>query len=127
MQLHGADLLTGDIPPDAAELLARRDRMRRSLWLRNVRSPLSMQIPLLDPDRFLTRTMPLVRPLFSWVALFAWLLLMMTAGMTIAQHWAELTDNIIDRVMATEGLLAMALCYPAIKILHELAQLPQFE
>lgn len=120
MQLHGADLLTGDIPPDAAELLVRRDRMRRSVWLRNVRSPLSMQIPLIDPDRFLTRTMPLVRPLFSWVALIAWLVLMIAAGMTIGQHWAELTDNIIDRVMATEGLLAMALCYPVIKILHEL-------
>jgi putative peptide zinc metalloprotease protein len=120
MQLHGADLLTGDIPPDAAELLVRRDRLRRSVWLRNVRSPLSMQIPLLDPDRFLTRTMPLLRPLFSWAALIGWLMLMTAAGMTIGQHWAELTDNIIDRVMATEGLLAMALCYPIIKVLHEL-------
>jgi putative peptide zinc metalloprotease protein len=120
MQLHGADLLTGDIPPDAAELLVRRDRLRRSVRLRNVRSPLSMQIPLLDPDRFLTRTMPLLRPLFSWAALIGWLMLMTAAGMTIGQHWAELTDNIIDRVMATEGLLAMALCYPIIKVLHEL-------
>jgi putative peptide zinc metalloprotease protein len=120
MQLHGADLLEGDIPPDAAELLSRHDRLSRSLWLRNLRSPLSMQIPLVDPDRFLTRTLPLVRPLFGRVGLVAWLVLMVTALLTVGQHWAELTDNILDRVMATEGLFALALCYPVIKVLHEL-------
>jgi len=120
MLLHGADLLAGDVPPDAAELLSRRDRMRRSIWLRNLRSPLSMQLPLVDPDRFLTRTLPLVRPLFSWVGLIAWLALMTAAMVTVGQHWTELTENIMDRVMATEGLLALALCYPIIKVLHEL-------
>jgi putative peptide zinc metalloprotease protein len=120
MQLHGADLLAGDIPPDAAELLSRRDRLRRSIWIRNLRSPLSMQIPLIDPDRFLTRTMPLIRPLFSWFGLLAWLVLMTMALLTVGQNWAELTDNILDRVMAGEGLLTLALCYPVIKILHEL-------
>src|ERR1700676_4779737 len=120
MQLHGAVLLAGDIPPDAAELLSRRDRLRRSIWIRNLRSPLSMQIPLIDPDRFLTRTMPLIRPLFSWFGLLAWLVLMTMALLTVGQNWAELTDNILDRVMAGEGLLTLALCYPVIKILHEL-------
>jgi putative peptide zinc metalloprotease protein len=120
MQLHSADLLAGDIPPDAGELLSRRDRLTRSVWLRNLRSPLSMQIPLVDPDRFLTRTLPLVRPLFSWFGLAAWLLLMVTALVTVGQNWAELTENVIDRVMASEGLIALLLCYPVIKVLHEL-------
>lgn len=120
MQLHGADLLTGDLPPDAAELLSRRDRLARSIWVSNVRSPLSMQIPLFDPDRFLTRTLPLVRPLFSWFGLLAWLMLMVAGLVTVGEHWTELTTNILDRVMATEGLLALVLCYPVIKVLHEL-------
>jgi putative peptide zinc metalloprotease protein len=120
MQLHSADLLAGDIPPDAAELLSRRDRLMRSVWMRNLRSPLSMQIRLIDPDRFLTRTLPLVRPLFSWVGLVAWLALMGSAALIVAQNWAELTDNVLDRVMAAEGLFMLALCYPIIKVLHEL-------
>jgi putative peptide zinc metalloprotease protein len=120
MQLHGADLLAGDIPPDAHELLHRRDRMSRSVWMRNLRSPMSMQLPLVDPDRFLTRTLPLVRPLFTWYALVPWLALMFAALLTVGQHWAELTDNLIDRVMAAEGLFALAICYPIIKVLHEL-------
>jgi putative peptide zinc metalloprotease protein len=120
MQLHGADLLVGGIPPDAIELLSRRDRLSRSVLVRNLRSPLSMQLPLIDPDRFLTRTMPLIRPLFSWVSVLVWLALMLTAIVTVGQHWAALTDNVIDRVMASEGLLALALCYPIMKVLHEL-------
>ena len=120
MQLHGADLLAGDIPPDATELLTRRDRQSRSVWMRNLRSPLSMQIPLIDPDRFLTRTLPLVRPLFGWASLVLWLILMLAAVVTVGEHWTELTENILDRVMATEGLFMLALCYPIMKILHEL-------
>ncbi len=120
MQLHGADLLAGDIPPDAGELLSRRDRQRRSLWVRNLRSPLSMQIPLIDPDRFLTRTLPLVAPIFSWIGALAWVALMVAALVTVGHHWDELTENVLDRVMAGEGLLMLGLCYPVIKVLHEL-------
>ncbi len=120
MQLHSADLLAGDIPPDAVELLSRRDRQSRSLWLRNLRSPLSMQFPLIDPDRFLTRTLPLVAPLMTWFGLLAWLALLAAGLLTAAHHWQELTENILDKVLAAEGLLALALCYPAVKALHEL-------
>ena len=120
MQLHGADLLAADITPDAAELLARRDRQSRSLWARNLRSPLSQQYPLIDPDRFLTRTMPLVRPLLGRVGLLLWLALLVAGLVTAGQHWAELSENVWDRVMASEGLLALALCYPVVKALHEL-------
>ena len=119
-QLHGADLLAGDIPPDAAELLSRRDRMARSVWVRNLRSPLSVQIPLIDPDAFLTRTLPLVRPFLGWCGMLLWLALVIAGGVTAAHHWAELTENVLDRVMAAEGLLALALCYPVMKVLHEL-------
>ncbi len=120
MQLHSADLLAGDIPPDAAELLTRRDRLSRALWLRNLKAPLAVQIPLVDPDRFLARTLPLVAPLFGRVALLVWLVLMVAAGAVVLQHWEALTDNLLDRVMAAEGLLALALVYPVMKILHEL-------
>jgi putative peptide zinc metalloprotease protein len=120
MQLHGADLLAGDVPPDAAELLARRDRLSRALLMRNLRSPMSLQIPLIDPDRFLTRTMPFVRPLLGWFGLACWLVLVAAGLLTAGENWAELSENAVDRVMAGEGLFALALCYPVIKILHEL-------
>ena len=120
VQLHGADLLGGDIPPDAAELLSRRERLSRALWVRNLRSPLSIQIPLVNPDRFLTRSLPAVRPWMGWFGLAVWLVLVGAGVLTAAQHWAELSENVVDRVLAGQGLFALALCYPVIKILHEL-------
>ncbi len=120
MQLHSSDLLVGDIPPDAGEMLLRRNRQQRSLWLRNLCSPLSMQFPLIDPDRFLTRTMPLLRPFLGWVGLVAWLLLVLTGLVIAGEHWKELSANLLDRVMAAEGLLVLGLCYPIVKALHEL-------
>ena len=120
VQLHGADLLAGDIPPDAAGLLTRRDRQSRATLTRNLRSPLSLQIPLIDPDALLDRLLPFVRPLLGWVGLLLWLALVVAGGVTAAQHWAELTDNVVDRVLASEGLIALVLCYPVMKVLHEL-------
>ena len=120
MTLHAADLLTGDVPPDAAELLNRRDRMGRQLLTRNLRSPLSMQVPLFDPDRFLSATLPLVRPFLGVAGLVAWLLLVVAGATAAAQHWDELAANVADRLIGAEGLLSLALCYPVLKVLHEL-------
>jgi putative peptide zinc metalloprotease protein len=35
-------------------------------------------------------------------------------------HWSELTNNLADRVLATESLLLLLLTYPFVKALHEL-------
>ena len=119
-QLHGADLLAGGVPPDSAELLTRRDRNGRQLLARNLRSPISLQIPVFDPDRMLTRLLPFVRPLLGPFGIVLWLVLVGTGVLTAVRHWPELTDNVLDRLLAAEGLLAFALCYPVIKALHEL-------
>ena len=52
-QLHGADLLSTDVTPDTAELFKRQKKQRRQLWLQNLKSPMSLRIPLVDPDAFL--------------------------------------------------------------------------
>ncbi len=118
-QLHHADLLAGNLPPDAAELLARRDQQARSTLLRNLRSPLSLQIPLFDPDALLRRALPFFRPLLSTFGVLLWLILVIAGAVTAAQHWGELTANVADRVLLTQGLIAFVLCYPIIKALHE--------
>ena len=118
-QLHHADLLAGDIPPDAVALLRRRDQQARATLTRNLRSPLSLQIPLFDPDSLLRRALPFVRPLLSPIGLVLWLALVVAGGLAAAQHWEELSSNVADRVLLSQGLIAFALCYPVIKALHE--------
>src|SRR5262249_26533816 len=63
--LHGADLLLGELPPDMDELATRAQTHARGALLLKLRNPLALRLPLFDPDRLLSATMPLMRPFFS--------------------------------------------------------------
>ena len=118
-QLHGADLLSSDMLPDTGEMIKRQKKQRRQLWLQNLKGPMSLRFPLIDPDAFLTRAMPRLRPLFGWPGLLLWLAVVAPAALIASAHWSELTHNLADRVLAADNLMIMALCYPLVKIIHE--------
>ena len=119
-QLHQADILQGDSSPDLQEMSARADKQRRRKLLQSFMNPLAMRLPLVDPDRFLTLTLPLARPFLSWVGTLVFLPILAAAIVLAAMNWPALTENIADRVLATESLLLLAVTYPFIKALHEL-------
>ncbi len=118
-QLHRADVLQADIPPDISDLHLRHQTWRRSRWVSFLRSPMAIRFPLLDPDRFLDRTQFLVRPLFSWVGMLLWCIVVGTALFYVPMHWDDLTANLADRVLSLENLLLLWLVYPIVKTLHE--------
>jgi putative peptide zinc metalloprotease protein len=120
IQLHQSDLLRNGLPPDMAEMGRRADTFdarRRRGWFT---SPMAMRFPLLDPDRFLTATLPLLRPLFSRAGFAAWLALVLTGLVLAVLNWSEITANVSDRVFTTYNVLMLVLLYPASKLLHEL-------
>lgn len=119
-QLHQADVLKSDASPDLREMMQRADRQARRKLLQSVMNPLAVRLPLLDPDRFLTATMPLVRPLFSWFGVVLFLAVVAAASVLAGLHWSALTTDIADRVLAAESLLLLLLTYPLVKALHEL-------
>ncbi len=119
-RLHGADLLIADITPDSQELLQRYRSHERKKWKTRLWSPLSVRIPLIDPDRFLERTLEWVSPLFTRMGAIVWLVVVGTGVVLAASHWSELTENLIDRVLTPVNLIFLWLSYPAIKLLHEL-------
>lgn len=118
-QLHAADVLQCDIPPDTAELLSRHEQQRRKKWQRRLMNLFAWQFPLVDPERFLQQFAPLVRPFFSWWGAVLWCLIVLPAVLVGAAHWSELTDNMMDRVMAPHNLVLLWLLFPLIKALHE--------
>ncbi len=67
-QLHAADVLQCDVPPDTAELFRRREQQERRVLMKKVFSVFAWQIPLFDPERVLGRLMPFVRPFFGLAA-----------------------------------------------------------
>jgi len=119
-QLHAADALLCDVPPDSMEVFRRFERHERMLWKRRLWTPLALRFPLFDPDRFLVRTLPLVQPLFGWFGILLWLLVVGAGAVLAVSHWTDLTENITERVLDPGNLLLLWLVYPVVKTLHEL-------
>lgn len=119
-QLHTADVLYGNVPPDIEELADRGYRQRSRKLLMSFMNPLAVRIRLLDPNDFLDATFPFVRPLLSW---FGAILFIATVGYacTLAgYHWSALTQNVSDRVLSAENIMLLLVAYPVIKAVHEL-------
>lgn len=119
-QLHAADVLQCDVPPDTAELLQRYQRQRRREWQSQLFSVLSWRIPLFDPERFLQRWLFLVRPFVGWGGLLLWIGIVGPAVVLAGIHWTELTQNVMDHVLAPKNVIMVWLLFPVVKALHEL-------
>ena len=119
-QLHASDVLLCDVPPDAIELLQRYHRKQTAKFAQRWSSPLALRFPLVDPDRFLDRFVPFVRPAFGWVGVTVWAAVVISAAVLAVTHWPELSENVTDRVLTPGNLLLLALIYPLIKLMHEL-------
>lgn len=120
MQLYTNDLLQCDVTPDVAEVYERYQKRRASKWKQYLANPLSLRLPVFDPDAFLTRWSPLVQRFFSVKGFLLWLAVVLPAiGLSI-RYGSELTSNLSDRVLAADNLLILLLVFPAVKVLHEL-------
>jgi putative peptide zinc metalloprotease protein len=120
VHLHAADLLQTDTPPDSGDAMERHRRKRHEMvrqWLLN---PMSIKLPLFNPDALLTRLMPWVGWCFGRWGLLIWLLAVVPGAVLAAEHWHELTLNLSDRVLSSSNLLVMFAVYPVVKLLHEL-------
>lgn len=119
-QLHRADIVQANLPPDMSELHRRQKKLQRSRLLAKLRSPMAVKFPLWDPNRFLDKTGWIAQALFSP---FGWLIWLSMTGMALVLagiHWEALTDNLADRVLALENLLLLWFVYPVVKGIHEL-------
>lgn len=119
-QLHQSDILYSDVAPNVDHMSERGRKRRRRTLVASFMNPLAIRLPLLDPEEFLRATMPLVRPLFTWVGAILIAALIGYGIVLAAMHWGELTGNFVDRVLATESIVALFVTYPLVKGLHEL-------
>ncbi len=119
-QLHMADVLATDIPPDTLESFERgastARKKQRSTWM----NPMAIRIPLWDPGAFLDRHASLWRLVWSRAGALLWLLVVMPALLLVPGAWPELTGNLSDRVLQADNLVLVAVLFPIIKALHEM-------
>lgn len=119
-QLQGNDLVSFDVAPNYAGLEARRSNRKQMLVKQRLMAPLSMRFSLCDPDAFLVRTLPLVRGLFTRAAGWTWLLVVLVATVVAAMNGQALAGEVMTAVSAPGNIIAMAVSFTLLKVLHEL-------
>ncbi len=119
-QLHSNDLLLCDVTPDAAELFHRHKKRKWQKWKQWLMQPMSLKFPLVNPERFLDRYVPYIVWMFSVKGALLWLLVVIPALILAGLHWEQLSENVSDRVLATDNLFLLFIIFPVIKLLHEL-------
>ena len=118
-QLHSADILLTDVPPDTAEVLQRYDKQRRKKWMQQLMSPLFWRFPVYDPEKLLNRLKPLVEPFYSRLALIIWSVVVATGLVLAVVNWGSLSENVVDRVLSTQNIFLLWFIFPVFKGLHE--------
>ena len=119
-QLHQADVLSGDVPPDIEELAERGKKQRKRMMMMNFMNPLAIRLGIVDPNEFLNATNYLVRPIFSWFGALVFIAIVGYAAILVGMNWSVLTSNVADRVLTTQNIILLLLAYPCIKTVHEL-------
>ncbi len=119
-KLHAADLLQSGVPLDSADISSRGEQARRRVWQQRLMRPLAVRFALWDPDHFLTRAVPLVRPFFTSLGLFAWAMVVLAGLAQGTTQWPELTAHWSARALDPYNLFLLWLLNPVVKALHEI-------
>lgn len=117
--LYQGNILKMDGSGDIEELFQREYEARRNKRIAKLKSPLSIQIPLVDPEVFIERTARFFDPVFTRTAAFVWLSAVIFLLVSAWQNWEPLTRGVTDQVLAADNLILLWVIYPIIKLIHE--------
>lgn len=117
-QLYFANLLQYDLAADSAQLFERyKKRKQREIGFRFL-NIMFMRFPLLDPDRFLVRTLPVVKTLISPFGALLWLLVVGFGLSIVFGNFGELRAQ-GQGLLATNNLFLLYLGLVVVKAFHE--------
>ena len=120
-QLHEAGIIQIDSPEQAKVLIRRRNKNRwRKIWafLANI---LFIKIPIIDPERLLTRMYPFFRWIFTRTFVTLSTLSMLLAIGLVASQWKTFYDKLPDfqSFFNWWTIASFWVCLAVVKIIHE--------
>jgi putative peptide zinc metalloprotease protein len=118
-QLFSANLVETDISPDATVLLRRHKKQMQRKMQGRLMNVLFPRIPIWDPNQFLTRWMPVVRPFLSRMGMILWLAMVISAIGALVPHWTELKEAASDSI-DPKNWFFLWFTFVLIKFIHEL-------
>ena len=117
-QLYHSNLLQYSMAVDAADLFRRFEKTRKREIRSRLMNIMFARFPLLDPDRFLVRTLPWVGKLISPIGAFLWFIVVGWALKVAADHAPSLRDQ-AQSVVAPDNLFLLYAGLIIVKTLHE--------
>jgi putative peptide zinc metalloprotease protein len=117
-QLYQGNLLQYNVAADAAQLFKRYQRTRQREIRARLLNIMFMRIPLLDPDAFLVRTLPVIGKLISPIGAIIWLAVVVGAVHTALSNFDALKLQ-TEAVLAPSNLFLLYIGLVLIKTLHE--------
>ena len=117
-QLYFANLLRYDGATDAAGLFERFKKRQSREWKARLLNVMFMRFPLLDPDRFLVRTVPIVGKFFSAIGAVLWLVVVGWALKVVADNWDAARQQ-SEGILAPANLPLLYVGMAIIKVIHE--------
>ncbi len=116
MESHLAQPHGGESTARIAAAAARHERKQVAAMA----NPLCIRIPLIDPDRLLTRIVPWCRWLFTWPALAVWIGTVGYALYLAGSGWTRIESSAAV-ILGRDNWLRLAAAWILLKVLHETA------
>ena len=117
-QLYFANLLQYDRASDSAALFERYQKRQQREWRSRLLNLMFMRFPLLDPDRFLVRALPVMGKFISAFGALLWLAVVGFGLKVVADNW-EAVKQQSQGILAPENLPLLYLGMILIKTVHE--------
>src|SRR5262245_24381052 len=117
-QLYLTNLLQYDLAADSAKLFERYEKTRQRETRAKLLNVMFMRFPLLDPDQFLIRTLPVAKLLISPIGAILWLATVGFALKLVVENWTLLRDQ-SQSVLSPGNLPLLYAGMVLIKAIHE--------
>ncbi len=121
-QLYTANLLQAEVTADTHSLFQRYKKRRQREVTSYLMNILFARLPLIDPDAFLERWLPLFGWIFSPVGFIIWIILISIGIHQIVgvPEWSGKLFGSASNLLAPENLLYLYVAFACIKACHEM-------
>ncbi len=106
------------LPQPADRFIEEAQKRQTSIFRWLLMNYLYIRVPLLNPDRFLEKTLPLVKPFYSTPALILYVILTLFGLGGLVRNWDEYIHT-FTYFFNLEGIIIYVLAVSTVKIIHE--------
>ena len=121
-RFHQSGLTLSDFAEQGDRLNERRQKERREKWLQYISGVLFIRFPGVDPEPFLKRAYPIVRPFLSRTAIGLAICMCCAVAVVFAGKWHQFTNEFpsMQDWLRLDAIFILACILGGTKILHEL-------